>query len=96
MSEVEKPTRCATCGGRVEQSGAGQPRVYCDVVCRRAAEYALRRVVTLLSTADKGEQRARMALALPYGKTTDNRKTAKAWRAEVEQLDEQLSRLLAP
>ena len=94
MSEVEK-VACATCGGQVNQSDTGRPRVYCDITCRRVAEYRIRRITTLLSTAEKAEQRARMALALPYGKTTDNRKTAKVWRAEVEHLEEQLGRLLA-
>ena len=67
---MEKVTICATCGGQVDQPDTGRPRVYCDVTCRRVAEYRIRRVMALLSTAEKAEQRARLELVDPVYRTS--------------------------
>ena len=96
MSEVEKVTECATCGGPVEQSGEGRPRTYCDITCRRVAEYRIRRLMTLLATVEKIEQGARLELVDPMYRTSTRHKQIKAWQAEIDRLEERLTALLTP
>ncbi len=50
---MEKPAECLMCGTALEQPATGRPRVYCGVPCRRASEYELRRVQSLLLTAER-------------------------------------------
>lgn len=45
---------CPTCGGRVVQrQGAGRPRTYCSVPCRRAAEAKRRRLEARVAFLDR-------------------------------------------
>jgi hypothetical protein len=40
----EKLTVCVKCGGPLEQSMTGKPRVYCGPACRQAAAYEIQRL----------------------------------------------------
>jgi hypothetical protein len=82
------------CGAELEQPATGHPRVYCGPVCRRAAEYALRRAQQLLTVAEKAEQRARAAHAVETWDKPSTRKVVKWWAGEVARLEGRLRELL--
>jgi hypothetical protein len=90
---VEKPSTCARCGGALTQPDTGRPRVYCSTACRRDVEYELRRVSALLLTAEKSEQRSRLAAASEPG--TWAASASSAWAGEVDALRQRLRVLLA-
>jgi hypothetical protein len=46
-------TACVMCGTDLEQPTTGRPRTYCGPVCRRAAEYELRRLQRQLEGAEQ-------------------------------------------
>lgn len=85
---------CAVCQAPLEQPATGRPRVYCGQVCRRAAEYELRRLQSLLTVAEKAEQRHRLAAASTTYAASE-RKAAKAWAGEAVRLRTRLRELLA-
>lgn len=86
---------CPRCGAALPPAApTGRPRVYCGPVCRRDAEYALRRLQGHLTTAERSLQSARFALelaeAFPYemrlptvGAAT---RRVKFWTDEVDRL----------
>jgi len=92
---VEKPAECLMCGTALEQPATGRPRVYCGVPCRRASEYELRRVQSLLLTAERQEQRARVAHEVGSFDRPATRHALKWWAAEVQQLKARQRALLA-
>jgi hypothetical protein len=93
---MEKPAACLMCGAPLEQPTTGHPRVYCGTTCRRAAEYALRRVQSLLLVAEKTELAARAALELEdfADERRERRKVARWWAGEVARLQGRLRELL--
>ena len=91
---MEKPTACVTCGAPLEQPPTGRPRTYCGQACRRAAEYELRRAQSLLTIAEKAEQRHRLAAASTSYAVREAR-AATAWESEVTRLRGRLRELLA-
>jgi hypothetical protein len=92
---VEKPTGCAMCGKALVQPPTGRPRRYCGPVCRRAAEYELRRVQSLLLAAEKASQRARAAHDDNTWDKASTRRAVKFWAGEVRRLQTRLFQLLA-
>jgi hypothetical protein len=92
---VEKPAECVSCGSLLSQPATGRPRVYCSVPCRRAAEYELRRVQSLLLTAERREQQARAAHELEIYDRASTRRHLKFWTAEVARLKDQQRTLLS-
>jgi hypothetical protein len=92
---VEKPSECVSCGALLDQPETGRPRVYCSVPCRRAAEYELRRVQSLLLTAERHDQRARAAHEIDSFDRPSTRRMLKWWAGEVAQLKARQRALLA-
>ena len=93
---MEKPSACAVCDGPLEQPATGRPRVYCSKTCRRAAEYRIRNVNSLLLRAMRMEQDA--ALNSVAGGGWDTRLAVKRyewWKAERERLEDELLLLLS-
>lgn len=94
--EKRKRSRCRECGRLVEQPAVGRPRSYCSVTCRRAAEYELRRVQSLLSRAQSREQDAALKVTLAEKWEAREAEAALAfWRGEVARLRAELRALLA-
>lgn len=86
---------CARCGAVLLQPATGRPRVYCSALCRRDAEYRLRRVQSHLARAERSLTTARMtaATASRYGYRDDavqTKERIKFWTAEVEALTAEL------
>ena len=92
---MEKPSACLVCGAELERPATGRPRSYCGPVHRRAAEYELRRVQSLLTQAEKASQRARAAHAANTWEKSTTRATVKFWTAEVNRLQLRLLALLS-
>jgi hypothetical protein len=92
---VEKPSECVSCGCLLDQPETGRPRVYCSVPCRRAAEYELRRVQSLLLTAERSHQRARERHEVESFDRPSTRRALKWWAGEVAQLKARQRALLA-
>jgi hypothetical protein len=91
---MEKPS-CLVCGAELEQPATGRPPSYCSPVHRRAAEYELRRVQSLLTQAEKASQRARAAQATNTWDKSSARASVKFWTAEVNRLQLRLLALLS-
>jgi hypothetical protein len=86
---------CAGCGERLEQAGTGRPRKYCGEVCRRAAEYDLRRTQALLKRAEQRAQDAALQVHLAdQWQRTAAEKRLSFWECEVERLRGVLRELL--
>ncbi len=68
---MEKPRRCAQCGGVLPapHASGGRPPTYCNPACRRAAEYELRRIQSTLTRLEKVELDERLDIrsVRPYG-----------------------------
>jgi hypothetical protein len=94
--EKVKASRCRECGTLVDPAATGRPAVYCSPVCRRAAEYDLRRSQVLLTRAQRCEQDAglRLMTASSY-RLDDEQKALDYWRAEVKRLRDKLRAMLA-
>jgi hypothetical protein len=92
---VEKPAACLMCDSPLVQPATGHPRVYCGVPCRRAAEYELRRVQSLLLTAERMHQRCRAAHEIDSFDRPSTRRALKWWTSEVAQLKARQRALLA-
>lgn len=89
--------KCRECGSPIASSAStGRPPTYCDAVCRRAAEYALRRAQVLLTRAQRAEQDAGLATAL--GRSWDKAELTKVcdyWSGEIERLRGEIRSMLA-
>ena len=85
---MEKPVACLMCDTPLDQPATGRPRTYCGVACRRAAEYELRRIQSLLRLAEKRDVLAREAVAAAMfaDERGPLRKVAKFWAGELERL----------
>lgn len=87
---MEKRSECSECGAPIGQPTTGRPRSYCSALCRRAAEYELRRIQSALGRADRAETGARMGAAVaPSGWTVpDPQAKARAawWAGECTRL----------
>lgn len=60
VAVLRPSTPCPRCGSEVVQhAGRGAPRVYCSQVCRRAAEFEIRRANRHLEQAERRLQAAR-------------------------------------
>jgi len=84
-----------SCGSLLDQPETGRPRVYCSVPCRRAAEYELRRVQSLLLTAERHEQQCRAAHEIDSFDRPSTRRALKWWTGEVAGLKARQRALLA-
>lgn len=89
---MEKQNRprdaCGECGGDLPAPAAtGRPATYCGPVCRRAAEYGIRRAQILLTRAERAEQDARCKAATEDNwRAKDFEAKEKFWAAEVDRL----------
>lgn len=92
---MEKPEACLSCGNALQQPATGRPRSYCGVLCRRAAEYELRRVQSMLLQAERRELRAREEHELESYDRPATRRALKWWAGEVERLRARQRALLA-
>ena len=91
------PKQCPECGSPLPSSKTtGRPATYCTPVCRRAAEFALRRAQVLLTRAQRAEQDAALAVAIggSYRAADDGDRLA-FWRSEVKRLRDEIRALLA-
>lgn len=84
---VEKSTICASCGSPLEpHAGAGRPAVYCGPVCRRASEFAIRRVIARLDKAEVELRDVRAgsgsAIFLDQAERRSRARVLKRWIAE--------------
>jgi hypothetical protein len=94
--EKLRASRCRECGTLIEPAAAGRPAVYCSAVCRRAAEYDLRRSQVLLARAQRAEQDAGLKVAIAGAwQREECASVLKFWRAEVKRLREKLRAMLA-
>jgi hypothetical protein len=91
------PKQCPECGSPLPSGKAtGRPSTYCGAVCRRAAEFALRRAQVLLTRAQRAEQDA--ALAVDTGgsyRAADDAGRLTFWRSEVKRLRDEIRSLIA-
>jgi len=99
---MEKPSmKCPRCGAELpEPAATGRPRVYCSPLCRRDAEYRLRRVQGHLARAERNLTSARLAQASasPYGYRdagADAEEKVAFWTAEVAARSAELRTVLA-
>lgn len=92
---MEKPN-CLECGGEMPVAApTGRPAVYCGAVCRRSAEYAIRRSQVILTRAMRAQQDARRAHVLKLGWNEKERDAEVAfWDAEVGRLRLEMRQLL--
>ena len=93
---MEKPLTCARCGAELVQPDTGRPRVYCGPLCRRDAEYRLRRVQSHLARAERALTNARLSVAAGptyVVKRPDVR--MEFWKGEVQALSAELREALA-
>lgn len=85
---------CPGCGERLEQAGKGRPRKYCGEVCRRAAEYDLRRTQALLKRSEARAQDAALQLHMAdQWQRTSMEKRLSFWEGEVDRLRDVLREL---
>jgi len=74
----------------------GRPPTYCTPVCRRAAEFALRRAQVLLTRAQRAAQAAALAVATGGSyRAADDADRLTFWRSEVKRLRDEIRSLIA-
>ena len=91
------PKQCPECGNLMPSAKAtGRPATYCGAVCRRSAEFALRRSQVLLTRAQRAEQDAALQVAIggSYRAADDGDRLA-FWRGEVKRLRDEIRSLIA-
>lgn len=91
------PKQCPECGSLMPSAkSTGRPATYCTPVCRRAAEFALRRAQVLLTRAQRAEQDAALAVATGSNyQAADNASRLAFWRSEVQRLRDEIRSLIA-
>jgi|GEM_PF-2549145 len=91
------PKQCPECGSPMPAAkGTGRPATYCTPVCRRAAEFALRRAQVLLTRAQRAEQDAALHVATGGSyRAEDDAARLTFWRSEVTRLRGEIRALLA-
>lgn len=89
--------KCRVCSSPLAvRAGPGRPRSYCGPLCRRAAEYEIRRVQSLLLRAERMLQDVRLNSDLNYWRTPDERgHECSRLEAEVQLLQARLVGILA-
>jgi hypothetical protein len=89
--------QCPECGSPMPAAkSTGRPPTYCTSVCRRAAEFALRRAQVLLTRAQRAEQDASLAVATGSNyQAADDAARLAFWRSEVQRLRDEIRALLA-
>ena len=89
--------QCPECGSPMPAAkSTGRPPTYCTPVCRRAAEFALRRAQVLLARAQRAEQDAALAVAIGGSyRAADDGDRLTFWRSEVKRLRDEIRALLA-
>lgn len=98
MAVFVKPREklCPQCGSTLLQASTGRPRVYCGEVCRRSAEYELRRVQALLTRAERAVQTTAFELSdAEQWELKRLQRRLDFWCAEVAELNGRLRRVLA-
>ncbi len=89
--------KCLKCGESVTWSGKGRPPSYCSVACRRAAEYEIRRRVSVIAELEEAERDwRRNAEVEPYSKAQAKsfHKRAEWYADEVKRHEARLKELL--
>lgn len=87
-------TKCPACGTDFESNkGAGRPALYCSLACRRDAEYAIRRINSLLLRAEKARQDLVIQEPIWRDEAAEKRK-AERIDAEINRLRHRLRGLL--
>ena len=91
------PKQCPECGSPMPAAkSTGRPPICCTPVCRRAAEFALRRAQVLLTRAQRAEQDAALAVAIGGSyRAADDAGRLTFWRSEVKRLRGEIRSLLA-
>ena len=91
------PKQCPECGSPMPSAkSTGRPATYCTPVCRRAAEFSLRRAQVLLTRAQRAEQDAGLAVATNGSyRAEDDAARLTFWRSEVKRLRDEIRALLA-
>ena len=91
------PRKCPECGSLLPSGKTtGRPATYCSAVCRRAAEFGLRRAQVLLTRAQRAEQDASLAVATGGSyRASDDGARLTFWRSEVTRLRGEIRVLLA-
>jgi hypothetical protein len=91
------PKQCPECGSPLPSGKAtGRPATYCGAVCRRSAEFALRRAQVLATRAQRAEQDAALAVATGGSyRASDDGARLTFWRSEVTRLRGEIRALLA-
>jgi len=95
VEKLMSPRKCPECGSLMPSAkSTGRPPTYCTPVCRRAAEFALRRV--LLTRAQRAEQDAALAVATGGSyRAADDADRLTFWRSEVKRLRDEIRSLIA-
>jgi len=91
------PRKCPECGSPMPSAkSTGRPPTYCTPVCRRAAEFGLRRAQVLLTRAQRAEQDAALQVAIGGSyRAADDADRLAFWRSEVTRLRGEIRALLA-
>ncbi len=91
------PRKCPECLSPMPAAKTtGRPATYCTPVCRRAAEFSLRRAQVLLTRAQRAEQDAALAVATGGSyRAADDAGALAFWRSEVKRLRDEIRALLA-
>ena len=91
------PRKCPECASPMPAAkSTGRPPTYCTPVCRRAAEFALRRAQVILTRAQRAEQDAALAVATNGSyRAEDDAARLAFWRSEVKRLRDEIRATLA-
>jgi hypothetical protein len=92
-----RKTTCVECGTPLaQQPGPGRPAKYCSPVCRRSAEYSLRRAQSLLKRAEQRLQDCQFEMAVcdEYKRRGVSRRI-EFWAGEVDRLKREMRSALA-
>jgi len=88
-------SHCVKCGTGVEQPTTGRPRSYCGPVCRRAAEFKLRRLQRRLEAAEQSVLMARRTPEFGPGSPQHHRRQLAFAEGHLAGLEERLRTLLS-
>jgi hypothetical protein len=92
---MSRRVTCLECAGSLPAAAAtGRPRSYCGNLCRKAAEYRLRRVQALLLAAERSLLRSR-AFEVSHSWVGKTSAEIEFWQGEVARLTADLRTNLA-
>lgn len=87
---------CKTCGASLPASKGGRPADYCSTGCRKAAEYAIRRIDRRLEVLERALSNIRIGPDCCYSTTMKGKEeTIEAYEAEIALQTARLRELLA-